>query len=269
MKLELFKGRRSLLPGKDDVKNYVEVSSTKEDFNHRAVEIILLHAERALRAAGRFRLCLAGGNTPRLVYDLFAQQLKTEYAQGRLAGTICFYWGDERCVSPQDPNSNFLMAQQTLFHQIPSSRYTYYRLEGELNPAIAAERYETLLRRHFPDDREPTFDLVLLGLGEDGHTASLFPGSAALAETQHWVVGYFVQSLSSWRLTLTPPLFNRAKAVLFLVTGSNKAATLAKVLAGSPKPHQYPAQSIHPGQGELFWLADQPAAALLPPALNG
>jgi 6-phosphogluconolactonase len=152
---------------------------------------------------------------------------------------------------------------------MPADRLSCHRLEGELKPTLAAKRYEDLLRRHFPQPGQSTFDLLLLGMGDDGHTASLFPDTAAVIEENRWVLGYYVEHLASWRLTLTSPVLNHARNILFMVTGETKADTLSHVLTGKNDPRKYPAQVINPTGGELLWLVDRAAASLLPNRFTG
>jgi 6-phosphogluconolactonase len=222
-------------------------------------------AEDAVQKRGRFSVALAGGNTPRSVYSLLA----TEH-RNLPWDRVHIFFGDERAVPPEHPDSNFRMASESLLAHVPIPDANVHRIRAELEPEAAARDYESQLREFFHPgaDSCPRFDLVLLGLGEDGHTASLFPGTAALHESVHTVVANWVEHLNTFRITLTYPVLNHAADVIFLVAGEGKAQVLADVLKqGDGK---YPAQLVLPDDGRLLWLADQEAARLLrfatPPA---
>ena len=218
-------------------------------------------ADSAIADHGRFSVALAGGNTPRTVYELLAAESKT----GLRWEKVHIFFGDERSVPPDHPDSNFRMANETLLSQVPIPPANIHRVRAELDPEAAAKDYEEQLRAGFglKNGELPRFELVLLGLGDDGHTASLFPGTAALNETARLAVENWVQSLKTFRITLTYPVLNHAAEVLFLVSGSGKADILKQVLADSGSA-QYPAQRIRPENGRLLWLLDQDAARLLP-----
>jgi len=173
---------------------------------------------------------------------------------------VHFFWGDERSVPPEHPDSNYKMAFDSLLANISVPKTNIYRMEGELEPNIAAKRYEKAIQGFF--DHEPKFDLILLGLGEDCHTASLFPGTEAIFEKRHWVIGHHLPKLDAWRLTLTPMLINQAREVIFIVSGKSKSAALKKVLEGHYEPGKYPAQIIQPESGHLSWMVDEAAASL-------
>ena len=227
-----------------------------------AVEVVRA-AERAQMARGHFRLVLSGGSTPRALYQLLANE---EFLPLIDWANVYVFWGDERCVPPDHADSNYRMARQSLLDFVPIPLDHIYRLHGEMPPEQAASAYEASLRSFFSDRErgetpEARFDLVLLGLGDDAHTASLFPGTPALAETERWVAAQYVEKLGVWRLTLTPPAINAASAVQFLATGAGKAAALAAVLAGPRDPHQFPAQFIQPQSGALDWYVDEAASA--------
>ncbi|QYJ16255.1 6-phosphogluconolactonase [Rubrobacter xylanophilus DSM 9941] len=214
-------------------------------------------AARAIRERGRFAVALAGGSTPRAAYELLAR----DYADGVDWGRVHFFFGDERPVPPDHADSNHRMAREALLSRVPAG--SVHRMRGELAPEEAARRYEEELRSFFAGEEVPRFDLILLGLGEDGHTASLFPHTRALGETERLVVANPVERLGTVRITLTPPVINAARAVVFLVAGGGKADALREVLEGSADPRQYPAKLIRPGDGEPLWLVDRAAAASL------
>ncbi|BDG10032.1 6-phosphogluconolactonase [Anaeromyxobacter paludicola] len=221
-----------------------------------AAEELVLAAARAVAARGAFTLALAGGTTPRRLYALLA----AEPFRGRVPwDRTQVFFGDERPVPPDHPDSNYRMAREALLDHVPVAGV--HRIRGE-DPA-AAERYEEELRRWFgipPGGAPPRLDLALLGLGADGHTASLFPGSLALDERVRWVVSPFVARLGSRRTTLTLPVLDRARAVIFLVSGGEKAPALARALAPAPGDEPLPAARVQPAGGAL-WIADHAAAA--------
>jgi 6-phosphogluconolactonase len=222
-----------------------------------AAEFICNLAKDCIAESGGFSLVLAGGSTPENTYRQLvntSQQLELEWS------SVQFYWGDERCVPPDHDQSNFRMAQQALLDHIEIPEGNLHRMACELDPVAGAETYEQLLRTLFVDQAFPCFDLILLGLGEDGHTASLFPGADILEECYRWVAPVFIPHPESWRISLTLPAINAARHVAFLVSGEAKAATLRKILE-TPTP-KYPANRIAP-QGELTWFIDHAAGKLL------
>lgn len=235
-----------------------------------AAELVVSAAAAAIGAAGRFAVALAGGSTPRRLYELLASPA---YARRVDWSRVQLFWGDERCVPPDDPASNYRMAREALLDHVPIPEVNVHRIRAEDRPARAAASYERELRHAFatPVGRPSLtvgrrFDLVLLGMGENGHTASLFPGLGAVREQERWVVGEHVPEMSQWRVTLTPPLLNAAMHVAFLVAGAGKATMLQRVLEGPSEPEALPAQAIAPVDGTLAWLVDTDAAARLSPA---
>ena len=172
------------------------------------------------------------------------------------------FWGDERCVAANHEDSNYRMAFDVMLGHLPIPVKQIYRMKGEVEPKEAAKEYQNRLQSFFAG-KPPRFDLILLGLGNDGHTASLFPGTKALSETNRWVIANYVRKLSAWRLTMTARLINQAANVTFLVSGKDKADVLLRVLAGRYSPEEIPAQIIRPDRGQLRWLMDAGAAALL------
>lgn len=209
-------------------------------------------------AKGRLSVALAGGSTPRRAYELLAADpLRQEIAWGR----VHVFFGDERCVPPTDPRSNERMAREVLLDRVPIPREQIHPIRCGSDSRAEARRYEALLLRWFGGS--PRLDLALLGLGEDGHTASLKPGSAALGERERLVAAVPDRGEGFDRLTLTAPALNGAREVVFAVSGRSKAPALREVLEGHRRPSQFPAQLIHPAGGEPLWLADEAAAALL------
>jgi len=231
-----------------------------------AIEFARL-ARDAVIDHGFFAVALSGGSTPRRLYEMIAER-----AAGR-AGvpweTVHFFFGDERMVPPDHRDSNYGMARTALLSQIPLPESNVHRIAGEAPHAeVAAQEYELDLRAFFATHRAlvgpfPRFDLVLLGLGADGHTASLFPGSTAVWEQQRWVTSAFVEKLGAHRVTLTPPVLNGAAHVLFLVAGEEKAETVEEVLLGEFDPGRLPSQIVRPKEGHVTWLIDEAAARRL------
>jgi 6-phosphogluconolactonase len=232
---------------------------------HRVAELFVEMAEAAVATQGRFSVALAGGKTPKAVYSLLATD---DFAPCVDWSLVHVFWGDERCVPPEHPDSNYRMARETLLDFVPIPVGNIYRIHGEDDPAKAAEDYDQLLHSFF-DGRCllpqlcARFDLIMLGMGEEGHTASLFPGTAAIHEQDRWVVAHHVEKLDAWRVTITPIALNAASNIIFTVSGANKAEALKQVIEGPEQPDVYPAQIIKPFEGHLHWLADQEAAALL------
>jgi 6-phosphogluconolactonase len=210
----------------------------------------------AANARGRFTLALSGGTTPRALYREMAAGPRLPWDR------MVFCFGDERTVPPDHPESNSGMARETFTGMPFVDHSSVYRIKGELPPAEAAADYEQTLRKLFPGTTTfPSFDLVLLGLGPDGHTASLFPHSLALAERIRWVVDNWVEKLRTHRITLTFPVVNAAAEVLFLVTGDDKAWALREALRGKAAVAEIPARGIAPTSGRLTFLVDRAAAA--------
>jgi 6-phosphogluconolactonase len=218
--------------------------------------------EEANRQQERFSVALAGGTTPRRVYEL----LGSKQFKDRIEWSNVFlFFGDERCVPPAHPDSNYAMVRAALISKVPIPPANVRRIKGEMEPAESALEYEKEVREFFPGVEWPRFDLVLLGMGEDGHTASLFPGSQALEESSRWVLATRNEDSGQDRITLTLPLFNHAAHVIFIVTGEKKAQRLAKVLRPKVSQEQFPAQLVNPYNGKLEWLVDAAAATGLRP----
>src|SRR5438445_5443403 len=219
-------------------------------------------AEDAIASRGQFIVALSGGSTPRDTY----RQLATEALVSRVMWSrVQVLWGDERCVPPDHMESNYRMARDTLLDRVPVPAANVHRIHGEDDPATAAGVYETTLRALLRTPAGARIDLVLLGLGEDGHTASLFPGSAAAREQTRWVMAARAAAASMWRITLTPAAINAAAAAMFLVSGAAKAGILRRVLEGTRRPQDLPAQAIAPSNGRERWYVDTAAAADLTP----
>ena len=223
-----------------------------------AAELVVAEAQQAVQDKGRFVVALSGGSTPRRTYEILGRDPIRKLVPWQETHV---FWGDERCVAAADPQNNARMARQALLNHVPVPPGQVHPMVCGRSPRRSAETYETLLRSFFTGCA-PRFDLILLGLGENGHTASLFPGSPVLEERQRWVSEVYVAEERLHRLTLTAPVINQAKCVVFLVSGAGKAPMLREVLEGSPDPHIIPASLIIP-EGRLIWLVDRDAARLL------
>jgi 6-phosphogluconolactonase len=241
------------------------VAASPDALFETAAECVARGAAAAIRTSGSFKLALSGGSTPNGLYALLAS---AQHAARIEWSRVHVFWGDERCVAPSDPESNQRMARAALLDHVPIPDAQVHAIRGDGDPAAEAAHYEQALREAFatpigPPRSEPgaRFDLVLLGLGEDGHTASLFPGSPALQEARRWVMAAQSRLHAAARVTLTPVVINAAAEVIFLVSGSAKAAILKRVLLGPREPERLPAQAILPRTGELRWLVDADAAS--------
>jgi len=241
----------------------VNISPDPISLSHAAVELFARLALESVAARGRFTVALSGGGTPQALYRLLAQ---APYSEALPWDRMHFYWGDERCVPPDDDKEScFNQARSALLAHVPLPEGNIHRIKGELSPGQAAADYAAQLKAMAEADLDwPRLDLVLLGLGADGHTASLFPGSdltsgvATIAVTAHY------QDRPANRVSLTPDVFNSAANILFLATGIEKAQALAQTLAGPRDPIMLPAQRIRPENGNINWYVDEAAASLLP-----
>ncbi len=247
------------------VKREVRVLADAGQLSRAAAEEFVRRAQEAAREKGAFTVALSGGSTPKSLYSLLSSE--SEGFRSRIPwGSIHFFWGDERHVAPGDPESNYRMANETLLSKVPVPPGNVHRIKAE-NPdaALAAKEYEETLRKFFKltPGQLPRFDLVLLGMGPCGHTASLFPGTEALKERERLVVAQWVEKFNAYRITVTPPVLNNAAHLIFIISGADKAETLRAVLEGDDEPERYPAQLIRPTQGDLLWLVDEAAAARL------
>ncbi|HEX5083758.1 MAG TPA: 6-phosphogluconolactonase [Blastocatellia bacterium] len=208
----------------------------------------------------RFTVALSGGSTPKALFQVLAEK---PFADRLLWRSIYFFWGDERCVPPDHADSNYRVANETLLSKVPIPRENIFRIPAEdEDHERAAANYSETLRNFFGEDW-PSFDLVFLGMGADGHTASLFPGTTALHVKDRLVTANYVEKFQSWRITLTADLINRARNIDFLVAGADKAPALKEVIEGPRNPELYPSQLIEPSQGSMLWTVDEAAAKLL------
>jgi 6-phosphogluconolactonase len=233
------------------------IYETPEELAGAAAHDFAARAREAITERGRFAVALAGGSTPRATYDVLAR----DYADELDWSKVHVFFGDERPVPPDHKDSNYRTARETLLARIRVG--SVHRMRCELPPEEAAAAYEEVLREFFGPGERPSFDLILLGLGADGHTASLFPETSALDVADRWVVANPVPKLETTRLTLTIPAINAAKAVTFLVSGSDKAEALKEILERDADPREYPAKLIQPENGDLTWMVDRAAAQRL------
>lgn len=242
----------------------IEIYPDTETLADAAARRFMENAERAMALRNRFWVALSGGSTPKRLYRRLAEP---PFSKGVDWQRVHFFWGDERNVPDDHAESNFRMAAETLLSRVPVPSRNIHPIRAGQDPRAAANDYEAVLKSAFG---EPAmrFDLVLLGMGTDGHTASLFPGSnvvkaAAADSASRWVVASYIEKLAAWRITLAPDVINRAVQAIFLVTGTDKAAAVNQVLEGPYQPERLPAQLIRPVNGRLIWMMDTPAAQLL------
>jgi 6-phosphogluconolactonase len=241
-----------------EMKLDVRVFADVNELSLRVAEATVRTINESVQTNGNFSLVLSGGSTPRTLYRLLSSQFRDQIPWRK----VHVFWGDERYVPLDDPHSNYRMARETLLDTVPCPPGNVHPMPAELSdPDTAARDYEETLRNYFSRDW-PRFDLVLLGIGEEGHTASLFPGSPALEETKRWVVAVKVPAEPPRRLTLTLPALSHAANVYFLVTGSNKAQALHNILNRPPDPKNYPASGVRLARGTVIWWVDREAAAL-------
>jgi 6-phosphogluconolactonase len=236
-----------------------------------AAEHFLKTAQAAAAARGKARIAISGGSTPKRTFGLLANPAEP-FLKAMPWEQIEIYWVDERCVPPDDNDSNYRMTREALLEKVPLKPEHVFRMEGELEPEVAAARYETTIRSNFRLEgaEGPRFDVLALGMGDDGHTASLFPHTAAIHELGRVVVANHVPQKETWRVTLTWPVIVEASEVFFLIAGKDKAEPLHRVLQGPYDPETLPSQLIQPKSGKLLLLLDRDAASLLPaPDANG
>ena len=250
----------------------IKVVPDPAEIAHEAAERVVAAAASAAAEGRDFSIALSGGSTPKALFELLA----TEPYKSRVDwGRVEVFFGDERTVPPDHKDSNYRMAREALLSRVPIPGDNVYRMAGERDPHTAAKEYGQMLKEKFPSTgsgqgpstgsgqgADGGLDMVLLGMGDDGHTASLFPETEALNETRHRCVANFVPKLNTWRLTLTAPFINKARDVLILVSGASKAARLQEVLEGVPDPRRLPVQLIKPTTGQLTWVVDAAAAGM-------
>jgi 6-phosphogluconolactonase len=246
------------------VQRDVRILTNLETIAKRAAQEFVQAATAAVSEKGSFSVALSGGSTPKALYSLLANDaaLRAQVPWDKMQ----VYFGDERSVGPDHPDSNFRMAAETMLSKVPLNGDQVFRIKGEhKDTERAAQEYEQALRASFKiaEGKFPRFDLVLLGMGNEGHTASLFPGTKALHQTRRLVVRNWVGKLYTDRVTLTAPVINNAARIIFMVTGADKELALKGVLEGPYEPDQLPAQMIQPSNGKLLWLVDTIAGGML------
>jgi 6-phosphogluconolactonase len=233
----------------------IQVCNDPESLSEAAARLFVKRSRHAVQVQNQFSVALVGGHTPERTYQILSQP----HFHDQVPWTkVHVFWSDERCVPPDDPRSNAHMAHQALLDRVPIPPDQIHPIRCNQNPQQAAEEYESLLRDFFAG-RSPCFDLILLGLGENGHTASIFPGTLAVEEQKRWVTAVFVAEQAMWRITMTPLLINQAAMVAFLVAGTAKARVLQRVLGGPFESYDLPAQLIQPVSGGLDWIVDEAA----------
>jgi len=215
--------------------------------------------EQAIQQNGLCNMALSGGNTPGGIFSLLAS---IPYRDRLDWSRLHFFWGDERMVLPEHQDSNFRLVQETLLEHIKIPHENVHRMRGEIAPEEAAAEYAEMLHDHFKES-PPCFDLMLLGLGEDGHTASLFPGTDAVEECEKHVVAVFVPKLDAWRVTLTLPVLNAARNILFLVSGKSKSEMVQRIMSNKQPDKEIPATMVNPQNGEIHWMLDSEAMVLI------
>lgn len=244
----------------------VRVFRHAEQLSRHAANLFIEQSHLAILERRRFLTALNGGSTPTRLFQLLALEFREQVDWGK----VHVFWGDERCVPPTDEGSNFRQAYEGLLSKVTIPKSNIHRVMGELDPVSAAKNYTQTLKSFADGDSEfPRFDLVYLGLGEDGHTASLFPGSSTEMEEPARAVTANYHDRPANRVTLTKHVFNQARMIVFMVTGDKKAEILAKVLSDRYNPEDYPAQRIDPKDGQLIWLVDDASASKLPRKIKG
>lgn len=245
------------------IEYFVEPDSTA--LAKRMAQHVVEVAERAVAKQGLVRIAVSGGSTPKAAFELLADPAQPWLKRMPWA-KLDLYWVDERTVPPDHPDSNYRMTREALLDHVPLKPEQVHRMEGELKPEVAAARYESLLRNTFRLEgaQTPRFDLISLGMGDDGHTASIFPHTEAIHEMGRLVTANKVPQKDTWRITLTWPVINQGSSVFFLIGGKNKAELVKEVFTGPRDPERLPSQLIWPASGILTLILDRDAASLLP-----
>ncbi len=237
----------------------LHVAKDIQQLSENLAAFISQYIQEVLQKQDRFTFALSGGNTPKALYALLA---KEPYVNMIEWNKVHFFWGDERAVPFEDARNNARMAYDVLLDQVGALPENIHVMRTDIEPEQSAAEYEKTLHRYF-NGKETTFDLVLLGMGDDGHTLSLFPGLPIVHEKKAWVKAFWLQAQDMYRITLTAPVTNLSACVVFMATGSAKALTLKAVIDGAPDPDRYPSQLIRPENGDLHWFVDEAAAEAL------
>jgi len=235
----------------------LNISKDSDQLSKRVAEWMVDFIHQTLKKQDRFVIALSGGNTPKKLYRLLASENYTDKIDWK---KIHFFWGDERYVPFTDERNNAKMAFDTLLNHVPVDKSNVHIMRTDIAPDESAAAYEKLLHEYFYHKKH-SFDLVFLGLGDNAHTLSLFPGYDIVHEKEKWVSSFYLEEQKTYRITLTAPIVNKSSRIAFLVTGSDKAASLYNVVYGEHDPDLYPAQLIQPFNGELYWFTDAAAAA--------
>lgn len=238
------------------LKQNVRVFPNPDKLAEAAAGFFAGAASRAIAARGRFSVAVPGGSTPRLLFRI----LGSAYRESIRWKQVHIFWSDERSVPPDHEQSNYRLAYEELISKIPMPSANIHRIRGELDPAEAAREYEEELHRHFGDPGIPVFDLILLGVGQDGHTASLFPDEETLKEDVRLVIPSYSEADGNWRVTLTLPVLNNAFDILLLVSGKSKAGIISEILEQGRRDN-YPAGLVRPSRGSIIWFLDREAAS--------
>ena len=247
------------------MKPEIRIFKDLEELSRAAANLFIEQAAQSIAERNYFLVALNGGSTPTRLFQLLA----TDYREKVDWSKVDIFWGDERCVPPDDVGSSYGQARNALLDRVSIPDANIHRIKGELGPAEASKDYSLILRRFAsPPFEWPRFDLIYLGMGEDGHTASLFPGSSVDVSEPTMPVTAHYQDRPADRVTLTPNVFNSARMIIFMAIGEKKAVMLTEVLSERYNPVLYPAQRIHPKDGRLIWLVDEAAASKLPKELT-
>ncbi len=238
-------------------KNQIEIFKNADELSRAAADFIVSLSKKKITEKGKFVIALSGGRTPEKLFSLLVQQ---DYQSQINWQNVFVFWGDERCVASDDERNNANAAKSLLLDKIEIPASNIFVIPVNFSPAQAAEQYEETIR-YFFNNKEPQFDLILLGLGDNGHTASLFPLTDVIHEKIHLVKEVYVKEQEMFRVTMTAPLINKADNILFLVTGKEKSEMLNIILNAPYQPGRYPAQLIKPESGTLFWYIDEAAAS--------
>lgn len=237
---------------------HLHIYNDTETTVNAIAEFFIAVADKAIKERGRFDVALSGGSTPHRLYEMLSSKYEDEIEWGR----VFFFFGDERNVPADDNDNNGKMARESLFDPLRIAPEQIFYIPTALGPAAAAANYASAVKTHFGSNG-PVFDLILLGLGDNSHTASLFPHTTILEEQSLLVADVYVEELEAHRISMTAPLINQARKIAFLVNGSSKAGAVRNIIEGERNYHEYPAQLISPASGELHWFLDEKAASLL------
>jgi 6-phosphogluconolactonase len=251
----------------ETIEVFYYVDPSADAVSRRAAQYMVDGIRGAVGARGQARIAISGGHTPKTTFELLAEPSEP-YREQIPWDKLLLYWVDERCVPPDHPDSNYRMTREALLDKVPMSENQIFRILGELDPDEAASKYESAIRQSFRLEgaEMPCFDMLSLGMGPDGHTASLFPHTEGLHELMRIAIAnHVVQQKEAWRVTLTSPVINRARDVSFLIAGTDKVAALKQVFTGPYDPETYPAQLIQPAGRRITLLLDAAAATALPP----